>query len=64
MKRANNMTNERYILLGSMSRKQAEQVAELLAGGTVVWQNGYTYPDSGLVIGPAPSSSPGENPNA
>jgi hypothetical protein len=47
---------DRYELVGTLTRKQAEQVAELLAGGSVVWCQGHAYPDSGLTIRPAPET--------
>lgn len=41
-----------YEVIG-LSRAQAEQVAELLAGSSVLWDKGHTYPCDNVVIRPS-----------
>lgn len=47
------MNEQKYEIVGSLTREQAEQVAELLAGSSVLWCEGHTYPCDGIVIRPA-----------
>lgn len=42
--------SDRYELVGTLTREQAAAVAELLAGGSVLWCKGHTYPCDGVVI--------------
>ena len=42
----------KYEVVGTLTHEQAEQVAELLAGSSVIWCDGHTYPCDGVVIRP------------
>lgn len=44
---------QKYEIVGTLTRTQAEQVAELLAGSSVLWCKGHTYPCDGVVIRPS-----------
>lgn len=46
------MTVDRYQIVGNLTRAQAEQVAELLAGGSVIFCGGHAYPGGHLWIRP------------
>lgn len=41
-----------YEVIG-LSREQAVQVAELLAGSSVLWDKGHTYPCDNVVVRPS-----------
>jgi len=54
------MNEQKYEIVGTLTREQAEQIAELLAGSSVLWCEGHTYPCDGIVIRPASGKGDGQ----
>lgn len=44
------MSEQKYEVVGQFTREQAQQIAELLGGGSVIWAYGHTYPCDGIVV--------------
>lgn len=53
MSKNNPFSDGRYVLRGTMTREQAVAVAEALAGSSVLWDRGHTFPEEKLFVAPA-----------